>query len=441
MVSKKVAEQIRYLEAKTRYEKILRENKALNEDIFDTIGAAFGDIFKNFKLALMDISNRLQFKLKKIIYSGKSDELSRQKFQKAVDDYKRKHDKIYTEWTPLVQKNLDAITSFDPLLGLAISPGKYLASKGIELSLQAGKNAVEVIAAEPWASVMKLTTDFGGFGDDIDADPEEIQRRRANAELLALNSAYEQLQNSNNINARLANLFLKSTEKKQNESLISKKSFLSEQVQQGRSAIIDPEKWIDQVFDHMGIQNTLNEIAIQLASNNILLMKSAIPLMNTSVSMMQVVASKNFDDFENAIKKITSEKKVEAEKVDELNELLQQAKEKIIELTNNPKFKKALAAKNKNTISQKELTKIASDEAFNELIDQIKQKFNESLEKANPIVQKAIIALPKSKNDPVVQDITSAAGKQKLGKLADEFIKVYEEYAGVYDDFKKLRKQ
>ena len=31
MVSKKVAEQIRYLEAKTRYERILREQRTLNE--------------------------------------------------------------------------------------------------------------------------------------------------------------------------------------------------------------------------------------------------------------------------------------------------------------------------------------------------------------------------------------------------------------------------
>ena len=65
MVSKKVAEKIRYLEAKTRYERILRENKTLNEydgeDFFASVGDAFKDILKNFKLAFMDMSNQLQF--------------------------------------------------------------------------------------------------------------------------------------------------------------------------------------------------------------------------------------------------------------------------------------------------------------------------------------------------------------------------------------------
>ena len=114
---------------------------------------------------------------------------------------------------------------------------------------------------------------------------------------------------------------------------------MSEQVQQERSAITDPEKWIDQVFDHTGIQNALDEIAIQLVSDNIALMQNIIPSMNSSVSMIQIMDTENFDDFENAIKKITSEKKVETEKIDELNDLLQQAKQKIVELLNEPKFK------------------------------------------------------------------------------------------------------
>lgn len=446
MVSKKVAEQIRYLEAKTKYERILREQRTLNEysdgrEFFSAIGGAFGDIFKTIKLSLMDLSNRIRFSVQKLVYSARTDEKGREKLKKAYDDYNRKHDKIYNEWAPLVQKNLKAITSFDPLVGLALMPGKYMATKSIEAGLKAGKNAAEIIGAEPWASMMRNTTDFGGFENIPGATPEETQQRQANASLLALNSMYEQLQDANNINARLASLFLSSKEKAQNESLISKKNLLSEQVQQERSAITDPEKWIDQVFDHTGIQNALDEIAIQLVSDNIALMQNIIPSMNSSVSMMQIMNTENFDDFENAIKKITSEKKVETEKIDELNDLLQQAKQKIVELLNEPKFKEALEAENKAAVSEEELAKIASNQVFNEVTSQIKKQFNDNLQILLPMVQSASEKLPKSINDPVVKDISSPIGKKKLGSLSDEFVKVYKEYSRIYDDFKKLRKQ
>jgi len=440
MVSKKVAEKIRYLEAKTRYERILRENKALNEydgeDFFASVGDAFKDILKNFKLAFMDMSNQLQFNVAKFLYSGKSDAKSIEKMQKAYDSYKKKHDVIYNEWRPLVQKNLDAISSFDPLIGLAIAPGNYLATKGIEASLRAGKNAAEIIFGEPWASIMRKSSDFGGFMGT--GDKEEDERRFRDAQNLGLGSLNDQLSQLNTINAKLAKLFLGSKDNEKNENKQHKVALL----EQAKFSNMSAEKWIEEVLEYYGImQDQLIPAAKELISADINLMKNTIEPMKLSIATKQIVDAKSFSEFQAAIKKMAQQKEIPPEKIKEMTDLLDQAEQKVKDLINDPEFKKARQNNKQNAISDKELAFMAAKSAFEMATKQIKEKFNESLEKANPIVQDAVKALPKSKNDPVVQDIISPTGKQRLGELADEFIEVYEEYAGVYDDFKKLRKQ
>ena len=116
----KVHEQIRYLEAKRKYEKLLREKRELKEyaqsGLFAVIGDALGDIFKSLKLTAMDISNELRFLGEKFLYRNNP-----AKLKEAGDNYNRKRDKILKEWEPIVKKNMDAIN-----LCVSHTPVKHL---------------------------------------------------------------------------------------------------------------------------------------------------------------------------------------------------------------------------------------------------------------------------------------------------------------------------
>ena len=237
---------------------------------------------------------------------------------------------------------------------------------------------------------------------------------------------------------KLAKLFLGSKDNEKNENKQRKVALL----EQAKFSNMSAEKWIEEVLEYYGImQDQLIPAAKELISADINLMKNTIEPMKLSIATKQIVDAKSFSEFQAAIKKMAQQKEIPPEKIKEMTDLLDQAEQKVKDLINDPEFKKARQNNKQNAISDKELAFMAAKSAFEMATKQIKEKFNESLEKANPIVQDAVKALPKSKNDPVVQDIISPTGKQRLGELADEFIEVYEEYAGVYDDFKKLRKQ
>ena len=155
-MNKRVEQQIRYLQNKQKYEKILRERKLLREGpLFDIIGDALGDIFKSLKLVAMDISNELRWLGEQFLYRNNPEDLAQ-----ARADYKRKHDKLLKEWEPIVESSMEAVKNADPFMTIALSPGTFLATKGITAGVAAGKTAAEIIAAEDWESIRAKMNKF-----------------------------------------------------------------------------------------------------------------------------------------------------------------------------------------------------------------------------------------------------------------------------------------
>jgi len=417
MVSKKVAEKIRYLEAKTRYERILRENKALNEyattGLFKVIGDALGDIFKSLKLSAMDISNELKFLGSQLLFLGNPARL-----KKSKDNYNRKRDKILSEWEPIVKKNMDALKNADALLTLSLAPSLYLATQGVRAGVAAGKTAAEIIAAEDWQSIRSKINKFGtSTPDNPNAGTE-----------LGIGAVYDQMKQQGNILAQLNDLFTSQSKKAKNESRILEQDDKSEKID-------DPEEWLATLFELTGINLEFSDTANEILENKIEMMSEMIPLINSANAVSRVVKSDNLEDFEKLISEISNQQEIPRDTLENLKKIVEEIENQAKQVATSEEFANELSSSldvELDTLSQDDLLNAAKKAVF----QQAKSNFDKNQQKP---LKDATEEIEETKKDlQLDKETLNLIKTRKDLPNASEFLKVYDSYMKAYKELDSM---
>ena len=267
-MSKNIHEQIRYLESRRKYSEILRKQRKLQEvsdpyyassGLFSAIGSAMGDIFKSLKLSAMDISNELRFLGEKFLYRNNP-----AKLKASGDGYNRKRDKILKEWEPIVKNSMDALKNADPFLTVALAPAAFLATKGIQTAITAGKTATEIIAAEDWESLRAKINKFQtGTAENPQAGVE-----------MGIGAIHDQMAQQNNLLMQLNNLFMGResgavTAAKVAGGDLSETDLYEQDDQESekeapkKDKITDPKEWLSSFFEMTGIDEQFTDAAAE----------------------------------------------------------------------------------------------------------------------------------------------------------------------------------
>jgi hypothetical protein len=417
-MKKRIEEQLRYLGNKRKYEKILRDKKLLKEGpLFDIIGDALGDIFKSLKLVAMDISNELRWIGEQFLYMNNPEKLA-----DARADYKRKHDKLLKEWEPIVESSMDAIKNADPFMTIALSPGTFLATKGIQAGVAAGKNAVEIIAAEDWESIRAK---MNKFQMDLEDDPDA-----GNA--LGMGAIYDQMREQNNLLLRLNDLFSAQAAERRTESLV----YEQEDKDLKAPKITDPEKWLNTFFELTGIDEDFSDIAQQLMQGKLELIEKMIPTIESSIAVMKLVKTNDLNTFKEVISDIVQKAKIPAESVSKLQEIIPQIEGQASKLAQSDKFKQEIAKAENKAIEEYD-EKELNDRALKVVFEQAKLKFDEQYKKDLADYIKVI----ESNHEEIDTDKQTLSLIKKRSDLpaSKDFIKVYDQYDKAYKEFEATK--
>lgn len=442
-MSKKIQDQIRYLELKRRYDLILRENRSLSEvsdpyyadsGLFAAIGDALGDVFKSLKLAAMDISNELRWLGEQFLLRN-----DRAALEDAREEFKKRQSKIYQEWEPIMKKNLDAINSTDPMLALALAPGAYMATKGVQAGISAGKNAAEIIMAEPWSDIRKRISSFD-WGDEETGDPGKAEKARD----LGMGAIYDQMRKQNNILFRLEDLFTRTQQpaQQQNEALMIEQN--QEKTDEKKAGVekfdgikSSPEEFVKEFLSLTGIDEQFEDLAAASLSGKAKLMSDAIPIMESIKALIRLVQVSDMKGFSEMVANVVSERKIPQSAAQGYAKIIPEIEANAKKMADSPEFKEEVA-KSKNIPVEQLPEKEAYDAALMESFKIAKQKFNtdqtkdmgdfiETIEKNHKEIQ-----IPDSPNDPIIKH---AKQRSDLPE-AVEFVDVYNSYI---DSYKELQ--
>lgn len=433
MKNKKIEQQIRYLESKRKFEKLLRENKALHEwddpygpdsGLFSAIGKAFGDIFKSLKLTAMDISNEFRWLGQQFLYRKNPEKL-----EKARSDYKRKYDKLLKEWEPIVKDSMDAIKNADPFMTIALAPNLFLATKGIQAGVAAGKNAAEIIAAEDWESIRAKMNKFQT------GTPENPQ---AGTEL-GMGALYDEMRKQGNLLMRLTNLFSGTSASKAPAAKGSKGTKNeSRLLEQADDRITDPNEWLDTFFKLTGIDQEFDAAASEMLADKIVLMQEIIPTIEASNAVIKLVSTANLEEFAKITQEIARDSALSSDAIGGMKSVMADIQEQSRKLASSEEFRNQLANVENKAIEQMtddEVMKAASAIVFKQAKTKFDQQYISDLKAFDDIIQG-------SRKDLETDNQTlSLVKKRKDLPESSEFLKVYDQYDKLYKEFKNLKQR
>lgn len=425
MKNKKIEQQIRYLENKRKFEKLLRENQALNEyydggigpstGLFAAFGKAFGDIFKSLKLTAMDISNEFRWLGQQFLYRKNPEKL-----EKARSDYNRKHDKLLKEWEPIVKDSMKAIKNADPFLTIALAPNAFLATKGIQAGVFAGKNAAEIIAAEDWQSIRAK---MNKFQTGTDENPQ------AGAEL-GMGAIYDEMRKQGNLLMKLTDLFsVKQAAENKNESRL---------FEQTENRITDPEEWLGTFFELTGIDQEFDAAASGMLADKIILMQEMIPTIEASIAVIKLVSTDSLDQFSKITQEIARDAALSSEAIGGMKEVMSDVQDQAQKLASSEDFKNQLAdAENKpvDQLSDEEVKNAASAMVFKQAKTKFDEQYISDLKKFEDIIEGS-----RSDLETDNQTLSLVKNRKDLPE-SSEFLKVYDQYDKLYKEFKNLKQR
>jgi hypothetical protein len=449
-MSKKIQEQIRYLEVKRKYESSLRKKRALSEvsdpyyadsGLFAAIGDALGDVFKSLKLAAMDISNELRWLGQQFLLRN-----DRAALEDAGEEFKKRQSKIYQEWEPIMKKNLDAINSTDPMLALALAPGAYMATKGVQAGIAAGKTAAEIVVAEPWSDIRKRISSFD-WGDEETGDPAKAQK----AQDLGMGAIYDQMRKQNNILFRLEDLFTRNQQAapQQNETLMreqdQEKSGEKEPEKEEFEGIqSSPEEFVKEFLSLTGIDEQFEDAATASLSGKTRLMSDAIPIIENIRALIRLIQTSDMRDFSKMVGQIVSERKIPESASQGYAKIIPEIEANAKKMADSPEFKEEIAKVRETSVDQISEKEIY-DAALNESFRIAKSKFNTDQSKDIGDFIKTIeknheeIQIPDSSSDPVIKHAEQRTDLPEAVEFVDVYNRYIESYKELQDAKAKIR--
>jgi len=443
-MSKNIYEQIRYLESRRKYREILRNKKNIQEvsdpyyadsGLFAAIGNAMGDIFKSLKLTAMDISNELRFLGEKFLYRNNP-----AKLKEAGDNYNRKRDKILKEWEPIVKNSMDALNNADPFLTVALAPQVFLATKGVQAGIKAGKTATEIIVAEDWES---MRAKINKFQTGTEENPQ------AGVEM-GIGAIHDQMAQQNNLLMQLNNLFMGRGPSDVQAAKVAggdlSETDLYEQDEQekkkeppGDDKITNPEEWLSSFFEMTGIDEQFTDAAAEALEQKTELMSEMIDSITSSTAIMKLVGTRDLAAFKKTVADIVKSADMPPESVKGFGDMLPQIEQQAKKIAATDDFKKQVADAKQVAVES------LSDEDFLDTAIQAvfktsKAKFDENY---TSDLKKFISVIEENHKLLALDNETMNLIRQRSSDLfsSEEFLKVYDTYMDAYKEFADLQKR
>jgi len=412
-MSIKTLREFRYLDAKRKYQRYLREIRLLREQrwepdaslSYNIFVAPFADVFSALKLTAMDISNSARLVLSTLFAFGDVEKL-----KKAADSFEDRQSRLRTKWDPIVEKSLEAIRTADPLFTLALGPGAFLATKGVALGLSAGKTAAEIARGEDWDAILtqirKVPDEKWGLGRLMQ------QQERQAAE-------------SSELTKKLSALFYGAT----NESRAIHAQPLREQNEDTDKKLpTDPRAWVDAFLEDTGLNEAFDDLASVSAMIRIDLIQGLESVLKKSHAVSALISVKSADEFANVIRDTISVGVLEQGDIKDLNNIMPQIEKQAQELAQSQEFRSSVAAQ--QDIEPDKLTDAAvKNTAEKVAFNSAKTQFNGQ---AMAGLDKMMAAVDEIYEKVKIDDETLKMMKQRKD------ISTVKELADVYENVKRL---
>ena len=353
----KTLNEIRYLNAKRKYERYLREIRILREQrwepkagmAYEIFVEPFEDVFTALKLTAMDISNTTRLVLRSLLTFG-----NLEKLQKAATDFEDRQSRIRTKWDPIVEKSLEAIKTADPLFTFAMSPGAYMATQSMVASLKAGKTAAEIFKAENWDAILtqirKVPDPEWGLGRLLRQQEQDRDVGKPGA--------------AGTLSRKLANLFFGGT----NEGRRRHTSLKEQNEEAGQKLPTDPNKWIESLLKDTGLDETFDDVVSASAIIRIDLSEGLMHALEGMNTVAELISARSMDEFDTAINDAISEGSLDQTVVNDLKNIMPQIADQARDLAQSEEFKDTVSKEQNiapDKLTDDILKKSAGGVAFN----------------------------------------------------------------------------
>jgi len=334
---------IRYLTAKRKYERLLREQRW--EPSASHASAAFvkpfADVFKALKLTAMDIGNSARTMLGTLLT------FDNQKLQKKIDAFEQRRGLLRTEWQPIVGDSLKAIQTADPLLSMALMPTAYLSAFGLAAGVKTGAAAIDIIAGEKWERLVEKLWNM----------PTELSALNAIKNMM---QAQNEKSEKSGVLKNLMKLFWKG---EKNESV------LREQKKQATTYDTSSEEaWLADFFADTGLDDTFDGLAAESARNQLGLVREVENAARRAEAVALLVAADSPEKFKSTLDGAISSNLIEPADVQALSKVLPEIDKQAKELATSGDFREKVA-NNVNTepenVKDQDLMAAAKKAAFN----------------------------------------------------------------------------
>lgn len=421
--AKQIEEQLR-IQRIARSE-VRRMKSLLSEQAGSKVKEAFLDIFRALKLAAMDISNSLRLAIG-LLFTFDPAEI-----EKKIEAFDARRQNINAEWAPILQRADEAFQNADPILTMAvIGPANFLALQGVGVGLEAGKTAIEILAAKKWETLVNsfsvsldLNQSMQQFFQKYSRD-EERRQQRDRAAIDALRTG-----RGRGVLNSLSGLF--------SEGVGNEGSLLTEQAAPPTPGKMFNEKQAIEIFvKATGMDKNFEKIRKANLENLTTTMNSIRADLEPLMSSAQLFAANDAEAFKKAFDSAKAKNpKISPVAFDKFMKTLETETAKLIK---DPKFLEDLNKKSPGIASKPDQVKI---EAQKTVFDITKKEFDKQLanglSKAVTVSDKAIKAL--NIDDKVLKHL-----KDSPYKDANETAKVYEGlltiYKGIKSDFESKAK-
>jgi hypothetical protein len=333
---------IRYLTAKRKYERLLREQRW--EPSASHASAAFvkpfADVFKALKLTAMDIGNSARMMLGALLT------FDNKKLQKKITDFEERRNLLRQDWAPIVGDSLKAIQTADPLLSMALMPTAYLSAFGLAAGITTGAAATDIIAGEKWERLISKLWNM----------PTELSALNA---IKTMMQAQNEKSEKSGVLKNLMKLFWKG---EKNESV------LREQKEQTTYDTSSEEVWLADFFADTGLDDTFDALAAESARNQLGLIREVENAARRAEAVALLVAADSPEKFKSTLDNAISSNLIESTDVQELSKVLPEIDKQAKELAASDDFRAKVAA-NVNTepenVKDQDLMAAAKKAAFN----------------------------------------------------------------------------
>jgi len=372
----KTLNEIRYLNAKRKYNRHLRGIRVLREQrwepsaglAYDIFVKPFENVFSALKLTAMDLSNSMRMAWGTLFNYSDAEKL-----KEIYGKFEDRQSRIRTKWDPIVKSSLETIKEADPMFALALSPGYYMATSSLAAGLKAGKTTAEIVAAEDWDALLtqlrKVPDEKWGLGKLIKQQEEQAKE-------------------TSELRKQLSRLF--------GESLRPRAGLLREQEVPNTELPSEPRDYVESLLKDTGLDEEFDSIASASALIRIDLSRELEQILKKTHTTAKLISARSADEFSKEVENAISAGSLDQSDAKGLESIMPQIEKQAQGLAKSEEFRNTMAENQGielDELSDEVIKDTASKVAFNSAktqfdgkamaeIDKMMKKVEETYEKA-----------------------------------------------------------